>query len=112
MAMIGGNLNVYFEMLPDLILYMANDNCLRFEAKHMENIDHIIKSLKGYLDCGLRLLSNVIKVKKQDGALAKIIVYPINSQDVKTWLSKEMRVDPSFVIEGEMGMEKIYHINF
>ena len=50
-------------------------------------------------------MTDIIEVKKHDEAPSRIVVYSIHSQDVKTWLSNEMGVDPSFVIEGEISRD-------
>ena len=106
MARIGNNLNVYYEMLPEVnILCKTDDNILHLEVNEINNLGHFIKAFRGELECGLRLKTEVIEVKNRDEVPTRIIFYSTSSKDVKRWLCNEMSVDPSFVIEGEMSKD-------
>lgn len=102
-ALAGGYLNVYSEKLPEVeTLYRTEGGLFRFEAMEAEEVDHVVKALKGTLDCGVELTTNVIEVPQQDGSPIRIVSYSVDPQDVREWLCREMGVDPSSVVEGEL----------
>jgi hypothetical protein len=105
-ALASGTLNVYSEKLPVVeTLYRTEGGKFRFEAMEAEEVDHVVKTLKGTLDCGVELATNVIEVLSKDGSPTRIVSYSVDPQDVREWLCREMGVDPSSVVEGELRLD-------
>jgi len=105
-ALAGGTLNVYSEKLPEVeTLYRTEGGQFRFEAMEAEEVDHVVKALKGTLDCGVELATNVIEVPQQEGAPTKVVSYSVDPRYVREWLCREMGVDPSSVVEGELRLD-------
>lgn len=102
-ALAGGALNVYSEKLPEVeTLYRTEGGRFRFEEMEAEEVDHVVKALKGTLDCGVELATNVIEVPSKDGSPTRVVSYSVDPQDVREWLCREMGIDPSSVVEGEL----------
>ena len=99
-------LYIYEEEIPSLdILYETEDDRLRIEGFEADAVGLIPKVLRGRLDCGLEISIRDLEIERVEGKLARRIVCYVESDAVRTWLTHEIGVARSSIVEGELRLK-------
>jgi hypothetical protein len=78
------------------------DDGLKIEGIEAEAVGHIPKALGRRLDCGLEISIRDVEIERVEGKLARRIVCYVESDAVRTWLTSEIGVARSSIVEGEL----------
>jgi hypothetical protein len=104
-AIAGGILYVYKEELPTMeIRYRKVNDEMEISGVEADTVVLVLKALKGELDCGLELDVREIELGKVDEESVRRVVCGLDMGATREWLAREMGVDPSSIVEGEINL--------
>jgi len=94
----GSILYVFEEQIPSIMLKRKEDGSTQVNILDLANTQ---TALSGKLECGLELETTSFE-SKVDGEKVSIIKYVVSHETAKNWLTSQLGVDSSQIIEGEL----------
>jgi hypothetical protein len=102
-AVAGGVVYVYREEVPSLdIQYTKRDEGVHIESIDISKAGLMPVALRGKLDCGLEFEKKEVEVELPGGRAVHKILYEVDPGTVKSWLTYQLGVDDSIVVQGKL----------
>lgn len=104
-ALAGGLIYTYVEEVPHMeIRYSEVEGKARITNIDMGNIDQLPATLRGRLDCGLKLDRRTMEANLPDGEKLQKVIYNIDPGVARSWIAFQLGVEEGSVVQGELSV--------
>ena len=98
-----GVLYMYQEEMPDMeIRFKEKDERAVIDGIEIGGAALVPTVLRGRLECGLDVSVKGSEIKLPDGVVIYKVVYDIDTDDARSWMAFQLKVDKKSVIQGKL----------
>lgn len=98
-----GILYLYEEEIPEMeIRYKEEEKKAIIEGIDIRSTELVPTVLRGRLRCGLNISVKGTEVKMPDGVSVYKIIYDIDAEEAKSWLTKQLKTEKKNIIRGKI----------
>ena len=102
-ALNDGVLYAYGENMPDMEIRMREkDDRTVIDGIDIGSIGQVPAVLRGRLECGLEVSVKGAEVRLPDGVVVYKVLYDVDADEARNWLSHQLKVDKKAIIQGEL----------
>ena len=98
-----GVLYMYQEEMPDMeIRFKEKDDRAVIDGIEIGGAALVPTVLRGRLECGLDVSVKGSEIRLPDGVVVYKVVYDIDTEDARSWMAFQLKVDKKSVIQGKL----------
>lgn len=103
MALKGGVLHTYEEMVPDMeIRFRERENRVVIDEVELRGRELVPAALRGRLNCGLEVSMRGEEMRMPDGVSLYRVVYDVEAERARNWLAGQLKMDPKNIVHGRL----------